>query len=118
MEIEECGKERGIDNLLTEAAAELTERWKKEEIHKGVSESETGLSSGNFNHLILLQKEGALTDGELGWLKGLRAELGEEVSIIIDDLLRKYPHLRRPTEMDRGKWIGQILEKFRNSIVN
>lgn len=117
MEIEEWGRELGYENLLTEAAAELTERWKKENIHKGVSGSETGLSSGNFRDLIQLQKDGALTQRELNLLKGLRAELAEEASIIIDNLLsKKYSHLPHLTEMDRGRWIGQILKKFQELI--
>lgn len=118
MKIEEWCGEPGTENLLTEAAVELTERWKKENIHKGVSGPETGLSSGSFRDLIQLQKDDALSEKELKLLKGLRAELTEEASNIIDGLLlTKYSHLPYLTETDRGKWIGQILEKFRNSIV-
>ena len=117
MKIEEWGGEPGAENLLTEVVEELIERWKKEEIHKGVSGPETGLSSGSLRDLIQLQKDGALTEKELKLLKGLRAELAEEASGIIYSLLsKKYSHLPHLTETDRGKWIEQILKKFQKSI--
>lgn len=106
------------DGLLAAVADVLMRRWKEEKVHKGVSDSESGLSSRGWADLIVAEKDGVLSEGEFNWMKGLREELRAEASRIIDELLRKNPHIRRPLEMQRGEWIEKILLKFNSLIVS
>lgn len=117
-------KERQETSGLTEeglwaaVAEELVRRWKADRIHKGATGYDSGLSSVNIRDLLMAQKSGAITEEELRWLKRLRAELREEASKIIKDLLDKHKQVRPPTAEQEGKWIEKILLKFNNLIVS
>ncbi|MBI5222233.1 MAG: hypothetical protein HY980_01925 [Candidatus Magasanikbacteria bacterium] len=106
------------DGLLAKAADELVQRWKADKVHKRIGDSESDLGSRKLEDLIIAQKEGVLSDGELQGLKRLRMELIEEANRILDELLRRNPHLRRPTEIQRGEWIEGVLLKFNGLIVS
>lgn len=105
-----------INDLIALAAKELVGKYENHWVHKRVPGPDTELSSGEFVRLLMLEKDGTISEGELQWLKRLRAELVEETNEIINGILAKYLQTRRPTEMQRGEWIGSILRKFQELI--
>lgn len=105
-----------FNDLITSAARELVSRYENNWVHKRVPGSDTELSSGELDRLLVLEKEGRISKDELRRLKSLRAELVEEADGIISGILERYPRTRKPTEMQRGQWIEQVLKKFQESV--